>query len=99
MNFGLPYGVKGSIRISGDTRHLRALKALKQLTRRDLPLINLQVDPSFLVEVLLISTVQKLPGAVHQEQRPPKFISNTDFTKGVLCPEKSIRSIRNRTLR
>jgi hypothetical protein len=35
---------------------------------------------------------------VHHEQIPPKFSSNTRLTKGVLWPEKSIRSIKSNTV-
>ena len=58
-----------------------------------------QVDRVFLLEVLLISTAQRFLGAVRHEQLPPKFSSNTHLTKGVLCPENSIRSIRSCTVR
>ncbi len=32
------------------------------------------------------------------KQTPPKFSSNTRLTKGMLCPEKSIRSIKSSTV-
>ncbi len=37
-------------------------------------------------------------GAVLYDQFPPKFRSNTQLTKGVSCPRKSIRSIRSCTV-
>jgi hypothetical protein len=61
--------------------------------------IDSHVDRVFLFEVFLISGVQKFLRAVHHEQLPPKFSSYTRLTKGVLCPEKSIRSIKNSTVR
>jgi hypothetical protein len=57
------------------------------------------VDRTFFIEVFLIASAQKLHRAVHHEQAPPKFSSSTRLTKGVLCPEKSIRSIKNSTVR
>src|SRR5258708_10031321 len=56
------------------------------------------VDRTFFIEVFLIAYDQESHRAVHHEQAPPKFSSNTCLTKGVLCPEKSIRSIKNSTL-
>ena len=60
---------------------------------------DLEVDRTFLVEVLLVSSTQKFLRAVLHELLPPKFVSNIGLTKGVLCPEKSIRSIRSCTVR
>jgi hypothetical protein len=57
------------------------------------------VDRTFFIEVFLLACAQKFHRAVHHEQAPPKFSSNTCLTKGVLCPEKSIRSIKNSTVR
>ena len=54
------------------------------------------VDRTFFIEVSLIASAHR---AVHLEQAPPRFSSNTYLTKGVLCPEKSIRSIKNSTVR
>jgi hypothetical protein len=54
-----------------------------------------QVDRAFLVEVFWIPTAPKFFGVVHHEQVRPKLIPNTDFTKGVSWPKKSIHSIRN----
>jgi hypothetical protein len=61
--------------------------------------LDSQVDLAFPVKALLIFAAQKFLGAVHHEQLPPKFSSNTYLSKGVLCPGKSIRSMRNCTVR
>ncbi len=61
--------------------------------------IDSHVDRTFLIEVFLVSAAQKILRAVHHEQIPPKFRSNTRLTKGMLCPEKSIRSIKSSTVR
>src|SRR5260370_906666 len=53
-----------------------------------------QVDRTFLIEVFLLSAAHRVLRAVHHEQLPPKFSSNTRLTKGVLWPKKSIRSIK-----
>jgi hypothetical protein len=58
-----------------------------------------QVDRAFLIEVFLMSGAQKFLRAAHYEQLLPKFGSNTCLTKGVLCPEKLIRSIKGSTVR
>ena len=61
--------------------------------------IDSHVDRTFLIEVFLVSGAQKFLRARHHEQIPPKFSSNTRLTKGVLWPEKSIRSIKSSTVR
>src|SRR2546425_9619011 len=61
--------------------------------------IDSHVDRTFLIEVFLVSGAQKFLRARHHEQIPPKFSSNTHLTKGVLWPEKSIRSIKSSTVR
>lgn len=57
------------------------------------------IDRVFFIEVFLIAAAQKFYRVVHHAQAPAKFSSNICFTKGVLCPEKSIRSIKNSTVR
>jgi hypothetical protein len=61
--------------------------------------IHSHVDRTFLIEVFFISAARKFLRAVDHEQLPPKFSPNTRLTKGVLCPEKSIPSIKNSTVR
>ena len=61
--------------------------------------IDSQVDRAFLIEVSLVSAAQKFLRAVHHEQIPPKFSSNTRLTKGKLWPEKSIHSIKSSMVR
>src|SRR5690348_14095050 len=56
-------------------------------------------DRTFLFEVFLTSAAQKFLRAVHHEQLPPKFSSNSRLAKGMLCPEKSIHSIKSSTVR
>jgi hypothetical protein len=63
------------------------------------PHIDSQVDWTFLIEVFLFSAAKKFFRAVRHEQLPPKFSSNTCLAKGMLCPEKSIRSIKSSTVR
>jgi hypothetical protein len=60
--------------------------------------IDSHVDRTFLFEVFFPPAAQKVLRAVHHEQIPPKFSSNTRLTKGVLWPEKSIRSIKSNTV-
>src|SRR5260370_27229679 len=57
------------------------------------------VDRTFLFKVFSISAARKFLRAVHDEQLRLKFRSNTRLTKGVLCPEKSIRSIKSSSVR
>ena|SRR5882672_6781322 len=61
--------------------------------------IDSQVDRAFLIEVLLTSAAQSFLRAAHHEQLLPKFGTSIRFAKGVLCPEKSIRSIKSSTVR
>jgi hypothetical protein len=61
--------------------------------------INSHVDRTFLFEVFLMPVAQKFLRAAHHEHVPPKFSSNTCLTKGMLCPEKSIPSIKSSTVR
>jgi hypothetical protein len=61
--------------------------------------VDSHVDRTFLIEVFFISAAQKLLRAVQHEQVPPKFSSNTRLAKGLLCPKKSIRSIKSSTAR
>src|SRR6267142_574028 len=61
--------------------------------------IEAHVDRTFLFKVFSISAARKFLRAMHDEQLRLKFSSNTRLTKGVLCPEKSIRSIKSSTVR
>src|SRR6266566_5103213 len=61
--------------------------------------IDSHVDRTFLIEVFLVSAAGQVLRAVHHEQVPPTFSSNTHITGGVLCPKKSIRSIKSSTVR
>jgi hypothetical protein len=61
--------------------------------------IDSDVDRTFLIAVLLVPAAQEFLRAVHHGQTPSKFSANTRLPKGVLCPEKSIRSIKSSTVR
>jgi PhnB protein len=50
--------------------------------------IDSRVDQTFLIEVCLLSAAQKFLRAVHHEQLPQEFSSNTRITKRSVMPRK-----------
>ncbi len=87
------------ITVMAGIRASRCHSTAHELFPRLTDLTNAVVDRTFLLEVFLISAAQKFLRAVHHEQLLPKFSSNIRLTKGVLCPEKSIRSIKSSMVR
>ena len=84
--------------MTGIRRHPRVWEELGKMCRA-IDAIDSRVDRTFLIEVFFISTAQLFLRAVHHEQSPPEFSLNTRLTKGVLCLEKSIHSIKSSTVR
>ena len=94
----------GTTVMTGIRRHPRVWEELGKMCRA-IDAIDSQsiaidslVDRTFLIEVFFISTAQMFLRAVHHGHLRPKFRSNTCVTKGVLCPKKSIPSIKSSTV-